>query len=47
MKLLGDRNWYLPSWLQWLPQLHVEGAEPALAPATVNVAEPVTVPSDD
>jgi RND superfamily putative drug exporter len=21
MKLLGDRNWYLPGWLQWLPRL--------------------------
>ncbi len=21
MKLLGDRNWYLPAWLQWLPRL--------------------------
>jgi uncharacterized membrane protein YdfJ with MMPL/SSD domain len=20
MKLLGERNWYLPSWLQWLPK---------------------------
>jgi len=20
MKLLGERNWYLPSWMQWLPQ---------------------------
>jgi uncharacterized membrane protein YdfJ with MMPL/SSD domain len=20
MKLLGERNWYLPKWLQWLPQ---------------------------
>ena len=49
MKLLGDRNWYLPSWLQWLPQLHVEGAEPALVPATAAAApaEPVPVPSDD
>jgi RND superfamily putative drug exporter len=28
MKLLGDRNWYLPRWLQWLPNLHVEGTEP-------------------
>ena len=28
MKLLGDRNWYLPSWLQWLPRL-----EPASEPA--------------
>lgn len=25
MVLLGDRNWYLPGWLQWLPQLHIEG----------------------
>lgn len=24
MKLLGDRNWYLPSWLHWLPDLRVE-----------------------
>jgi putative drug exporter of the RND superfamily len=27
MKLLGDWNWYLPSWLRWLPDLHVEGAK--------------------
>ena len=27
MKLLGDVNWYLPRWLQWLPQLRVEGHE--------------------
>jgi RND superfamily putative drug exporter len=26
MKLLGDWNWYLPSWLDWLPEVHVEGA---------------------
>ncbi|MGH2788710.1 MAG: MMPL family transporter [Actinomycetota bacterium] len=25
MRLLGDRNWYLPRWLQWLPDVHVEG----------------------
>ena len=25
MELLGDRNWYLPSWLRWLPDVHVEG----------------------
>ena len=28
MKLLGDRNWYLPPWLQWLPNLHIEGVHP-------------------
>jgi RND superfamily putative drug exporter len=26
MALLGDANWYLPRWLQWLPDLRVEGA---------------------
>ena len=26
MKLLGDRNWYLPSWLEWLPRLDHEGS---------------------
>jgi RND superfamily putative drug exporter len=25
MKLLGDRNWYLPKWLEWLPKVDVEG----------------------
>lgn len=25
MQLLGDRNWYMPSWLMWLPDLRVEG----------------------
>jgi RND superfamily putative drug exporter len=34
MKLLGDRNWYLPKWLQWLPKLDVEGHD----------AERITVP---
>jgi RND superfamily putative drug exporter len=29
MKLLGQRNWYLPSWLTWLPDVHVEGAQPS------------------
>jgi uncharacterized membrane protein YdfJ with MMPL/SSD domain len=24
MKLLGDANWYLPRWLDWLPRLQVE-----------------------
>src|SRR4029450_1123081 len=26
MKLLGDWNWYLPHWLQWLPNPGVESA---------------------
>jgi uncharacterized membrane protein YdfJ with MMPL/SSD domain len=36
MKLLGDRNWYLPRWLQWLPRLEHEAAP---APARVAVPE--------
>jgi RND superfamily putative drug exporter len=43
MRLLGDRNWYLPSWLQWLPQLRVEGREPGVK---VLEEEPVLVGSD-
>jgi RND superfamily putative drug exporter len=29
MKLLGNANWYLPKWLQWLPRLEHEAAPPA------------------
>ena len=29
MKLLGERNWYLPPWLGWLPDAHVEGSQPS------------------
>ena len=27
MEVLGKRNWYLPSWLRWLPDLRVEAEE--------------------
>jgi RND superfamily putative drug exporter len=34
MVLLGDKNWYFPTWLEWLPRLDVEGAGPEIeAPA--------------
>ena len=35
MKLLGSANWYLPSWLEWLPDLRVEVEE---APAADQAA---------
>ncbi len=38
MKLLGARNWYLPRWLHWLPEIHIEGP-----PAVVPVPEPELV----
>jgi putative drug exporter of the RND superfamily len=25
MKVLGDWNWYLPSWLEWIPHVASEG----------------------
>jgi uncharacterized membrane protein YdfJ with MMPL/SSD domain len=40
MTLLGKWNWYLPSWLGWLPQVRIEGA-PAPAPTP---AEPEREP---
>ena len=33
MKLLGDANWYLPSWLEWLPRVEHENRAPEAAPA--------------
>jgi uncharacterized membrane protein YdfJ with MMPL/SSD domain len=34
MKLLGDWNWYLPKWLEWLPHFeHGEKIEPVESPA--------------
>jgi RND superfamily putative drug exporter len=32
MTLLGRWNWYLPSWLSWLPDVHVEGREGEVRP---------------
>jgi RND superfamily putative drug exporter len=44
MTLLGRWNWYLPSWLDWLPELHVEGdAEPAPSPSPGQPPPPVPV----
>ena len=25
MELLGDRNWWFPSWLEWMPRVNIEG----------------------
>jgi RND superfamily putative drug exporter len=40
MELLGDWNWYFPRWLEWLPEIHIEGAGvqvPAPAMADIGV----------
>ncbi len=40
MKLLGERNWYLPRWLEWLPRLegHAPEALPAAEPEPARAA---------
>jgi putative drug exporter of the RND superfamily len=42
MRLLGAANWWFPRWLNWLPDLRVEGGEPAAAPALAPI--PVAAP---
>jgi uncharacterized membrane protein YdfJ with MMPL/SSD domain len=42
MKLLGDWNWYLPSWLEWLPQV---SHETEAAPRPTPTPTPAPVPS--
>jgi uncharacterized membrane protein YdfJ with MMPL/SSD domain len=39
MKLLGDWNWYLPAWLEWLPQ--VSGGETASPPKRRPPVKPI------
>ena len=39
MKLLGDWNWYLPKWLEWLPHFEHGGSVERDEPT-----EPVTAP---
>ena len=34
MEMLGARNWYLPSWLNWLPDLRVEPQEQSVQDIT-------------
>ncbi len=46
MKLLGNLNWYLPKWLEWLPKLRVEGREAELAPVRVPEPQPVGARED-
>jgi RND superfamily putative drug exporter len=42
MRLLGNWNWYLPTFLRWLPDLRVEPAEPAEGNARELVLPPLT-----
>ena len=41
MELLGDRNWWFPSWLEWIPRVHIEGSD---LPVPTAVAAPPREP---
>ncbi len=43
MKLLGERNWYLPSWLEWLPRRRI--AAPAHEPHEDSGRAPLPEPA--
>ena len=44
MALLGERNWYLPRWLQWLPSFEAADRENELpAPTDVPIRQPSIV----
>ena len=36
MRLLDERNWYLPRWLAWLPKLQIEGPGQRTQPAAAD-----------
>ncbi len=40
MELLGDRNWYFPSWIEWLPRIQIEGREAFAEPSPEILAGP-------
>ena len=46
MALLGDRNWYLPRWLAWLPDLRVEGSPSPVPITTLGSKIPVSLVGD-
>ena len=45
MGLLGERNWYLPRWLTWLPRVQAEAPpEPDAATHPKPTRRPLPVP---
>ena len=38
MKLLGERNWYFPRFLEWVPRIGIEGAVQEERPAPEGAA---------
>ena len=47
MKLLGDRNWYLPKWLDWLPKVTTEAPASATPAITSTALAPAAAAGGD
>ena len=47
MKMLGDANWYLPTWLRWLPEIRTEGQAVDGVPPQPQGRGPLPSPSAD
>jgi RND superfamily putative drug exporter len=46
MRILGRHAWYLPSWLEWIPNISIEGHSPAVLTST-GVAESAPAGASD
>ena len=46
MRILGRHAWYLPSWLEWIPNISIEGHSPEV-PSAANAAEPAPAGASD
>ena len=47
MKLLGDWNWYLPNFLRWLPDVHIEGGGRQASTPSPRATAPAPAAGDD
>ena len=42
MELLGDKNWYFPTWLEWIPRIEIEGSAVVETPAPAVASAPAS-----
>ena len=51
LRILGDKAWYFPSWLERTPNISIEGRKPVEqtveTAATDSAAEPASASADD
>ncbi len=40
MRILGRHAWYFPTWMEWLPNISIEGKSPAAAPSLTESPAP-------